>query len=674
VAKYRKSVPPNVAAAVMQSLEKLPADRFETARAFGDALGDPAFGTREGRGRHVTTSEPEGSVSRVLFGTTAAVAALAISAAIWLATHTSAPPPRAVLRATLELPDSVDLITAGFGSRIAISPDGSKLVFAGRHTGSPSDATPLARRLYVRRRDQLTATVLPGTELATAPFFSPDGDRVGYLTRGPVIVKAVGFDGTPPVTIAEGGVDNSGMSWGPGGALYGSSNGRLVRLSISGGTPTPVSTLNAAAGEVGHVSPNALPNGRGVIFAISHRPSNVNALRDIAVLDLATLKHTILFRGVLARYAPPGYLVFVRADGTLAAAPFDQDKLAVTGPAIPLATGVAVPAFGVADLTLGADGTLVYVPGESVDAVAEVVWMTRDGVAKPVDAAWHANVQNIALSPDGSRLAVSIAGASGQEDIWIKQLGSGQLSRLTLGESRARGPVWLPDGNSVAYVSEEKAPFSLAAKAADGTGAVRVLASESRSIAEGAVSHDGQWVLYRTSSSDSGRGDIVAKRIGDSTTIPLLATGTDERHPTLSPDGRWLAYRSLESGAPEVYVRPFPNVADHKWQVSVNGGSDPHWAHSGKELFYIDAANHMVAVSVATQPTFAIRDQRVLFPVPPDVRLNATKQFYDVSSDDQRFLMIRSLTSSGRSGHTALVVVENWLEEVRARVRAGAPR
>jgi Tol biopolymer transport system component len=196
-----------------------------------------------------------------------------------------------------------------------------------------------------------------------------------------------------------------------------------------------------------------------------------------------------------------------------------------------------------------------------------------------------------------------------------------------------------------------------------------VLAREPRSVAEGIVSRDGKWVLYRTSSSDAGRGDILAKRIGDSTIVPLLATGTDERHPALSPDGHWLAYRSLESGAAEVYVRPFPNVGDRRWQVSVNGGSDPIWAHSGRELFYVNAANEMVAVSVTTQPTLSIRDQRVLFSVPADIRLNPTKQFYDVSPDDQRFLMIRSPSARGRAGHTSLVMVDNWLEEVRARLK-----
>jgi len=387
------------------------------------------------------------------------------------------------------------------------------------------------------------------------------------------------------------------------------------------------------------------------------------------VLDLKTLKHRILVRGVAARYAAPGYLVFIRADGSLAAAAFDQDKLTLTGDPIPIATGLGVGPFGVVDFALGADGTLAYLTGGASADASEVVWVSREGKASPVHAGWRADFTTVSLSPDGTRLAVGIAAPSGEEDIWVKQLDSGPLSRLTFGGPRSRSPTWTPDSRRVVFVSDAKVPFSLVSKRADGNGSVEPVAHEVRSIAEGVFSRDGRFVLYRTSSSDSGNGDILAMRVSDSTTLPLVTTRWGERHPALSPDGRWVSYTSVESGTAQVYVRPFPNTDEGKWQVSTNGGSDPVWAHSGTELFYVNAANEMIAAAIVTQPTFSAQSQRTLFALPPDVRQNPSRPLYDVSPDDRRFIMAREAGADG--GHVSpprLVVVSNFFEELKAKV------
>src|SRR5581483_2310763 len=176
-------------------------------------------------------------------------------------------------------------------------------------------------------------------------------------------------------------------------------------------------------------------------------------------------------------------------------------------------------------------------------------------------------------------------------------------------------------------------------------------------------SRDGKWIVYRTSSSDPGRGDILAKRTGDSVIVPLVATPADERHPALSPDGRWLAYRSMESGSPQVYVRPFPNVDAGKWQVSLDGGGDPVWSHSGKKLFYINSKNEMVSAAVVTQPSFSARAQTVLFALPSGVRDNPSRPLFDVSPDDRRFIMVRALSDGGNGApKDHLIVVSNWFE------------
>jgi Tol biopolymer transport system component len=395
----------------------------------------------------------------------------------------------------------------------------------------------------------------------------------------------------------------------------------------------------------------------------------VIATRDVAVLDLTTRKHKVLVRGVAGWYAPPGYLVFVRANGELAAAPFDQDKLALTGNPVSLATGVSVGAFGAVDLALGDDGTLVYVAGGNTSDAAEIVWADRNGVMKPVQPNWRANFTSVSLSPDGKQLAVGIALMSGEEDIWIKQLDTGPLSRLTFGGVRSRNAVWIDKGTRVAFVSEAKAPFTIAAKRSDGNGPVETIVHEARSVAEAIQSRDGQWILYRTSSSDVGHGDILGKRAGDSVSVPLVATPMDERHPALSPDGHWLAYRSMENGVAQVFVRPFPNVDAGKWQVSNNGGSDPVWSHSGKELFFINGANQLVSAAIVTAPSFSARSQTVLFTLPASVRPNPSQQLFDVSPDDKRFVMIRAVSdSAGGAPREHLIVVRNWFEELKARV------
>jgi serine/threonine-protein kinase len=364
----------------------------------------------------------------------------------------------------------------------------------------------------------------------------------------------------------------------------------------------------------------------------------------------------------------PGYLVFVRANGELAAAPFDQDKLALTGDPVSLGT-ISVGPYGVVDLAVSKEGTLAYVASGTTDETNEIIWVGRDGIATPVQPNWRANFTSLALSPDGSRLAVGIALPSGEEDVWIKQLDTGPLSRLTFGGSRSRSGAWFADGSKVMYVSEAKTPFGVDAKRADGNGPAETVVHESRSVAEVIQSHDGQWIVYRTSSSDSGRADIVGKRMGDSVLVPLVATPADERHPALSPNGHWLAYRSTEGTKAQVFVRPFPNVNGGKWQVSTEGGGDPVWSHSGKELFYINGANEMVAATIVEQPSFSAQAQTVLFRLPAAVRSNPSRPLFDVSRDDRRFIMIRSggVDTAGTS-HERLILVTNWSEELKAKV------
>ena len=657
----RPTVPANVNAAVLTALQKLPADRFATAALFAEALHDKSFSTAASRNARGGAGAA-GSWNRITVAAMA-VAIVALAAAGWAIATRSANTAPSVLRVSMELPDSFALLRGS--ASLALSPDGSRMVFAGGIANALNQKSS-QRALWVRSRDQLEAVRVASTEGAMKPFFSADGQRVGYFAP-PASLKVVDLGGGPPVTLVDTGVTRDGAAFGPDGAVYAVGRDGLVKFPVGGGSRVQVSKFDQNAGEIHHSAPDVLPNGRGVIFTIVRIPSSAVSLYDVAVLDLKTGKHRVLVRGVLGRYAA-GFLVFVRADGVLAAARFDQEKLMLTGPEVPITSGVGTGSFGETDLAIGRDGTLAYVAGESTGSPADIIWVSRDGTVRPVDPTWRANFDGVSLSPDGTRLAVSVGIGLG-EDVWVKQLDAGPRTKLTFGKARNHRPVWYPDGNNVAFLSEDNTPFSIVAKRADGNGETEVVAREARNIAAGIISPDGKWVIYRTSSSESGAGDILAKRIGDSLATPLLSTPADERHPALSPNGRWLAYRSDETGKNEVYVRPFPNVGDGKWAVSTAGGSDPVWAHSGRELFYINDANALVAATVVTQPTFSARAQRVLFTLPVGTRPNASSQRYDVTRDDQRFVMIRPVESEfGQEQRARLILVTNFFEELKAKV------
>ena len=293
-------------------------------------------------------------------------------------------------------------------------------------------------------------------------------------------------------------------------------------------------------------------------------------------------------------------------------------------------------------------------------------WVNREGVATAVDPAWDPQgiIDGVALSPDGKSLAVGLI-RSGRTDIWVKQLPTGPFSRITFGDTSAVRPTWSPDGHEVFYVSDRAgsgvgAPY---AHRADGTGTARPLVPSKLDFGQIVASRDGRWLVLRTSGSAAGGGDLLGLKAGDTTLVPLVATAATEFFPALSPDGRWLAYGSNESGTPEVYVRPFPATATAKWQVSTAGGSEPVWANSGRELFYVNGKSEMVSAEIRPGAAFSVGEQHVLFSTGPFARSGAF-QSYAVSPDDRRFLMVREGDASQQG---ELVLAEHWLQELATR-------
>jgi serine/threonine protein kinase/Tol biopolymer transport system component len=650
VSRVRHSVPSNVEAAVLCALAKTPADRFGSGGEFAEALMNPMF-TGAVRAQAPSTPHAHGPWRRLAIAMTciAAVEALLL---LFASLRSDEKP---LSRHSIRLAAGQEL-RGEFGTRIAISPDGTRFVYVGP---SPTGGV----QLWLREQDRLQATPLDGTEGGIRPFFAADGERLGFFVDGPEL-KVTSVTGGPPVTIADSGIIAEGGSWGPDEYLYvGSTGGGLVRVPATGGaSPEPVTVMSQ--GETNHVQPKVLPNGKGVLFIV--RYGGDLSSWSVAVADLRTGRHRVVTGGLWVGYAPTGYLVWIAPDGVLLAAPFDQSELELTGPAVPLPESVGIGQSIDPDLAFSQTGSLLYVSGGIVSALSDLVWVRRDGTAEPLQPDWAGVFNNVVLSPDGTRLAVSSL-QDGQIHIWLRVLASGQASRLTFAGSFNFRPEWTPDGQEVTFVSDRGENFDLYVKRADGTGTARTLLDRDRGVEEADWSSDGRWLVFREGGGVSGgQRDIYGIQSGaDSVPIQLATTEADELGPSLSPDGRWLAYSSSESGRNEIFVRPFPRAAEGKWQVSVSGGREPLWAHSGAELFYVNANDEMVVVPVATEPSFAPGTPRVLFST-VGYRHDGTHRAYDVTSDDQRFLMIRLV--EGSADASELVLVQNWFEELKQRV------
>jgi hypothetical protein len=341
------------------------------------------------------------------------------------------------------------------------------------------------------------------------------------------------------------------------------------------------------------------------------------------------------------------------------AARFDPARLEIAGPAIPILDGISLGPSGEAHIALSKSGTLLYRRGDIATKVSPV-WVERDGTAEEVDAGREQPVVaggvGIVLAPDGSRFVLPVVGTS-LADLWIREE-SGNWSRFTF-EGRNARPEWTPDGQAVAFLSTRSKPErDVWLKRADGSGTAERLLTSDRQIDEVRFSHDGQWLIYRLGSGASR--DLYAIRPGvDSVGTPLLVTEYEERAASLSPNDRWMAYISNESGRDEIFVSPFPNASSSKWQVSTDGGTEPMWSRDGRELFYRNGNDDLIAVTVTATTTFTVGQKQVLFSARPYLA-DANHANFDVHPDG-RFLMLLNVSASGGE----LIWVEHWLPELR---------
>ena len=645
----RKTVPSHVEAAVRTALEKLPADRYAGAAQFAEALEGRAV-VSDTRAATVAAPTGRGRRWRGRFLWPAGVA-LAVALAVWGWTLARRAPP--VSWQYVSFGDSVAVNQIGGGPALTIAPDGNTIVVRDNVQNG---------RLWLKRRGELAATPIPGTERANNPVFSPDGEWVAFVADGHL--KKVRISGGATMTLADSAAGGyGGAAWLDERSLvYVSPNlNELRRVSAAGGAPVTV-LRDSSGGGVGF--PVALPGGRGVLF---QNCSSGCVTMGVHVLDLKSGAQKLLIADVAQAWLlPDGRLFYVRRDGVGLVAKFDLGRLEIVGAAAPVLEGVAVIG-GVAQLAWSRDGTLLYQVGQSQSDV-EVVRVTRAGLATPIDTAWRGAFNSIALAPDGRRIAVGAGSTNGGLNIWVKQLDHGPFTRLTFGGGDRR-PAWSADGRMLAFIRDSSGTGVVVVKPADGSGADRTAVHLDRQLQEVAWSRNGQWLIVRTDNGAAGSGDILAVRAGgDGAPVPLAASPFTEIEPALSPDGRWLAYVSNESGTNEVFVRPFPDAATARFQVSNGGGVEPLWSSDGRELFFLEGRQRLMAAQIRTAGGFAVLEVRPLFDANAFVHAGF-HQSYDVARDGRSFLMLRPRQLAAGSQTPQIVRVDSWFADVRAKLK-----
>jgi eukaryotic-like serine/threonine-protein kinase len=550
----------------------------------------------------------------------------------------------------------VTVAPEGLGSEalphIALSPDGSHLVYVATHQGNTM--------LYSRSLESFDSAPIFGTEGAESPFFSPDGQTVGFFADGKM--KKVSVTGGAPTVIAIAGAVRGG-SWGSDGSIVfaPSITGSLFRVSANGGTVKPLTMVDRKNKEFGHRWPQILPGGKAVLFTIWTGGNFDNA--RIGLVSLVTGEKRILLEGgYYARYVHPGYLVYARA-GELLAVPFDLDRLEISGQSVPILKGVITNvSFGTAEFSSSNDGTLAYLPGGSQVGDRTLAWVDSKGIRQPLPAPPGGYLAP-RISPDGKQVAISLLGNS--LGMWVYDLGRGTLTRLT-SEGVIPFPVWSRDGGQLTFSGTVDDRLNLYRMNADGSGTAERLTTNENAQWPGSWSPGGDVLAFTEAAPETGYDLMTINLHGDPQPHAFLQTSSNEYGPNFSPNGHWLAYGSDESGRQEIYVRPFPGPGG-KSQISTEGGLEPVWSRDGRELFYRNG-DKMMAATIQTAPTLAASKPRLLFEQHFEKSIFPFEANYDVSPDGKRFLLV--VPSEGESAPAQINVVLNWSEELRRLIRA----
>ena len=627
-----------------------------------DALASPAADVL------AEAAAPIRRLTRVAIAGLAGGAAIAALAA-WALMRPALATPLLPSRFAIVTPPGQPLNVSSLDRDLALSPDGRHLVY--RAGGTQSGGSPL----MVRTIDQLDARLIAGVVDAYGPFVSPDSRWIGFVQYR--ALKKVPIAGGPIITLGRLTGQPRGASWGDDNTIVFATDDPatgLLRVSADGGTPTQLTTPDTAQHEEDHLFPSVLPGGHGVIFTVSAAGRADSA--QVAVLDLKTGHRKTLVRGAnQAEYvASPtggqtGYLVYAVAGG-LRAVGFDPVRLELLGDPVTVVDRTMTKRSGATNYTASRFGTIAYVPEGAVEPtpMTSLVWVDRKGIEQSIRMPPRA-YGPARLSPDGSRVAVGILD-DGNVEVWILDLARGTQRRLTFSPGMDALPLWTPDGRRIIFMSTRSGVLNWYSQAADGAGAVERLttsANEQRptSITSDATRLFGFEVGAVIVAQATMAGGAGSRAWSSEQVVQPLFNGF---FPEISPDGRFVAYKSGESGRDEIYVRPFPQVDAGRWQISAMGGSRAAWARNGRELFYIDPSMSLMRVPVSTSgSTFSAGNPAKVFDA-TYAEPNPSRH-YDVSPDGRRFLMLKEMTARDPNATPAsMVVVEHWFEDLKQRV------
>ena len=637
-------ISPGLELLLRRCLEKNPQERFHSAS-------DLAFAIEALSGLTVTSSRTAAiplparrSIKRrELIAWSVAAAAVLLGAIALLISYSPGPQtsgPQAV-RFFVYPPAATRFESSGD----FVSPDGHRLIFSA--VGEDG-----RRSLWMRPVDSLSAQRLPGTEDAGQPFWSPDSNYIGFFAGGKL--KKMEASGGAAQILADAPT-NRGGTWSRDGVIVFAPNigDVLYRVSAVGGPVTPITTLEAAKSQVGHNWPYFLPDGHHFIY-LGRSSQRENSAIYVGSIDSKESK-VLLNSEASAAYAPPGYLLFLRGRALMAQA-FNADKLQLAGDPFPIVDQIGYSATTARTLfSVSSTGVLAYRP--NVPSNTQLVAYDRAGkqLEKVGD---EGDFTGLSLSPDDARIVVSRLDPDiGSYDLWIIELGSGRTLRLTFDQTNETFPVWSPDGSRIVFTSNKTGEANLYQKLSNGAGSDELLYASNDLKAATDWSSDGQFIVYEDRDPKQNHDLWVLPRSGDQKPYAVVQTQFNEMKGRLSPDGKWIAYQSNESGTNQITVQTFP-PSGARYQVSTNGGYQPKWRRDGKELFYVAPDKKLMAVAVkaegnsfeasAPQPLFEMRIGNLPLTGSP---------FYDVTRDGRRFIVS---TAVEESAPTPMTVVLNW--------------
>jgi len=644
ISTMRPVTPPALDHVVKTCLAKEPDERWQSA---GDVARELRWIAESGVQAATVLAPAASRWNRRAALITAVVGLLAgalLGAAVWSGTRARfTAPPLQVTRST------VSTATPLFED-LALSPDGTRLAYVGERDGKP--------QIYVRVLEEFDTKAISGTEFPCCPFFSPDGRWIGFSDRasgfGAATLMKVAVSGGAPQTICDCG-GGWGATWGPDDKIIFTPNQRsgLMRVAAAGGTPEAVTTLDSKNHEKSHRFPQFLPGGKAVLFTITTPEMTSFDEARVAVVSLETGRQRVLFDGgTNPRFVSTGHLLYVRG-ASLVAVPFDPQHVEVTGQSVPVVDDIKVSVDGAAAFDVARNGLLAYDRGSAREKDAHLVWVDRHGAIEPLMQT-RRELDDVRLSPNGQQIAVHIQGPN--DHVWVYDLARRNSSRLTV-DWNNQFPRWTPDGRRIVFRSDRAGAYNLYWQPSDGSSPAERLTESSHEQLPGTWSPDGKAFSFIEFAASNRREIWLLSVVPERQVRPLIQTPFNNFAPRISPDGRWLAYVSDQTGRNEVYVQPFPNLGA-KWPISTDGGSAPVWEPHGRELFY-QSGDRVMAVAIQTHPSFVAATPHPLFAG------SYEQGAYDVAPDG-RFIMIEP----GQPGASPaqITLVQNWFEELKRRV------